>query len=84
MNSTQEFLSGGRQGRARERGREFEPGKAEECVEPGQQADQNDLDCCVHYLNEPVAIVSGTKASQSVTTADLEGLSSLKDAGLFG
>src|SRR5690242_3101549 len=62
MNSTQNWS--GRPGEgARERGRRFEPGEAEECVQPRQHAGKEDVDCCVHYLSQP-AFASDANAAQ--------------------
>jgi hypothetical protein len=74
MNFTQGVLSDGRRGGCeRERGRHIKPGKAEERFQAGQHADQKGANCYVHCLDKPVAFVSDTKASQSVTTADRRG-----------
>jgi hypothetical protein len=49
MNSTRKMSGGPGEG-ARERGRRFEPGEAEECVQLRQHAGEKGVDCGVHYF----------------------------------
>ncbi len=76
MNSTQRVPYGGPRGRARVSGREVEPGEAEERIQLCQQAGQEGVDCCVHFLKNLRSSPLARRPAQSVATADLKALGS--------